>query len=78
MKRFLICLMALMLLIPAAQAQRMSELLTASPLAASIPAQEVYAAWQGETLNLTVERAISDHNALALSWQVTPNTQESC
>ena len=78
MKRLLIALLLVSLLAPAAQAQRMGDLFTASPLAAQLPAQALSAAWQGETLSLTLQRAISDHNALALTWQVAPNTLDPC
>ena len=75
----LLCLLCLMMLIhPAALAQKLPELLTSSPLAGEIPLQVVNAPWQGETLTLTVERAMSDHNALAVSWQVNANTADPC
>jgi len=78
MKRILICLLSLLFLIPAAQAQRLPELISASPLAAQAPVQQLSASWQGETLSLTMGRAMCDRNALALSWQITPNTLADC
>lgn len=61
-----------------AQAEPLAELLAGSPLAEELPRQAVDAAWSGETLSLSVGQALSDRQALGVSWQITPNTQAPC